>query len=93
MERPEPWENPDPERYHFEPVESEGDRWRLWARGQCRYIVGPRASDRCPCPGAAQILRGNRWWNYCEDHLYGRWIEDGKIMQWRLIENDREVSR
>lgn len=26
-----------------------------------------------------------RPWDYCADHMYGRWIEDGKVMGWRLV--------
>lgn len=24
-------------------------------------------------------------WDYCADHLYGGWIEDGKVMHGRLV--------
>lgn len=33
-------------------------------------------------------LRGNgkrpAWWAYCADHLYGRWVEDGHVVEWRV---------
>lgn len=25
------------------------------------------------------------WWKYCAEHLYGRWIENGAVMFWRLV--------
>lgn len=25
-----------------------------------------------------------RWWLYCERHMFGRWIEDGQVMEWSL---------
>lgn len=30
------------------------------------------------------MCRGQTWWAYCERHLYGRWIEDGKVVGWVL---------
>lgn len=26
------------------------------------------------------------WWAYCADHMYGRWVEDGRVMGWALRE-------
>lgn len=53
-----------------------------------------RAARRPSCgrDAVAWMDRGVRWHNwyaYCGDHLYGRWIEDGKIMWWRLAGPDK----
>lgn len=66
------------------------DRWRLESDRTCRMVEGtPRR--RCTNPAVAALNRGYRrtfcepvdsWWPYCEDHLYGRWIEDGVLMIW-----------
>lgn len=44
-----------------------------------------------PCrePAVAVLDRSRRrgrrlWYGYCDEHLYGRWIEDGKVVGWRL---------
>ena len=60
---------------------------------QCRYIIGP-AYARCPNSGLAALNRGrwdhrrgirhDSWWVYCAEHMYGRWIEEGQIVSWRL---------
>lgn len=92
--RPDPWENPDPEHCHFEAVEA-GPEWREGGSGRrCRFTLEGRRT--CRAPAVARLDRGKRvhgqrqpmWWHYCGDHLYGRWIEDGKVMQWRLVENE-----
>jgi hypothetical protein len=80
MDRP-----PDPPPgYHWEAAE-EGPDWRLVNGKNCRQ-------PHCPRPSAAELARTTylssgktvRWWAYCDQHLYGRWIEDGKIMHWIL---------
>lgn len=44
----------------------------------------------CKRPSVARLLRAHsgsrrgQWWHYCADHLYGRWIEDGQVVGWRL---------
>lgn len=27
-------------------------------------------------------IRGRVPWRYCAEHLYGRWVEDGKVFMW-----------
>lgn len=58
----------------------------------CRYTVGP-GHRTCKAPGVAAVIRGTLrksvWW-YCADHLYGGWIEDGQVMNWRLVELEGE---
>lgn len=56
---------------------------------QCRQRVG---GDRCPNAAEAILWRPvyrtehpKRPWAYCSAHLYGRWIEDGRVMSWRAV--------
>jgi hypothetical protein len=65
-----------------------GPDWRLETGRRCRWGGGYRR-PACGKPSAAALLRAHagtsgRWWAYCESHLYGRWIEDGRIMHWIL---------
>lgn len=62
--------------------------------------VGSRESGferiRCSNPAVAELNRERRtwaqsgsvtrpaWWAYCADHMYGRWIENGQVYEWRL---------
>lgn len=95
--RPEPWENPDPSRFHFEVAPSPD--WRLvdqqeGSKRRCRWTVGP-GHLTCKKPSVAALNRRHRtisqrfgaaWWHYCGDHLYANWIEDGQVLHWRLTE-------
>jgi hypothetical protein len=88
--RPEPPAN-EHEGFHFEAVE-EGEEWRTppVGAGRCRYAVNGRKA--CARPAVATLMRGypptvTRAWDYCELHLYGRWIEGGKVMGWRLVKD------
>lgn len=47
-------------------------------RGYCRRAA-VAAMDRAR-PSSLRRL----WYGYCGDHLYGRWIEDGRVVGWRL---------
>jgi hypothetical protein len=68
---------------------------------RCRYAVGSRAHVRVYCgkPAVAEMNRGryapgarttrrDAWWAYCGDHLYGRWMEDGVLMCWGVVDAD-----
>jgi hypothetical protein len=70
--------------YHYEAVEEDRD-WRAppVGAGRCRWM---EKRICCKRPAVATLMRGSkpRAWDYCERHLYGRWIEDGKVMSWRL---------
>ena len=89
-DRPAPWYDPPPAGFHFEAV-AEGDDWELDSTRTCRRSA---VGGRFPRPGCGRqsvaVLwrkygaNGRRRWAYCEDHMYGRWIEDGKIMHWIL---------
>lgn len=52
---------------------------------RCRYS---RNAVRCPNDAVATLYRpvgghGRRYpWAYCNEHLFGRWIEAGQIMEW-----------
>jgi hypothetical protein len=51
----------------------------------------------CKRPAVAKLLRvmhlgggrGSRgvFWAYCEDHMFGNWLEDGRVMGWVLRES------
>lgn len=76
----------------FEAVETDS-RWR--AGGQGRRCRRPH----CNQSAVARLNRGRTsrrswittpsWWHYCAEHLYGHWIEDGKVMLWIPIWPDR----
>lgn len=83
--------NETPEGYRWEAVE-EGPEWRVvhlrWKWPLCR-------TKGCRDGAAAELNRGRRspqgqgrvdsWWAYCPEHMYGRWVEDGRVMGWRLV--------
>lgn len=76
----------------FRRVSIPDDRWRVLPESApeylCRRMSGGPDYTYCQNRAVAQIERGRRgrwhWWAYCADHLYGRWIEDGVVMSWRL---------
>jgi hypothetical protein len=75
-----------PPGMHFEVVPD--PNWQIGGTGRCRQ-------PKCEKWGVARLNRRarsaagvvDRWWNYCEDDLYGRWIEDGRVMYWRLVDD------
>jgi len=58
---------------------------------RCRQVSGQPGRRACGRPAVAELLRpighkpgdSGTWWAYCEQHLYGRWVEDGSVMGWR----------
>ena len=80
-----------PAGHHWEAV-PEGRGWGIAEPGRkCRF----RGSSPHACgePAAIVVTRGIRRpipWNYCLPHAYGRWVEDGKVMSWRLREDNAE---
>lgn len=66
----------------------EGPEWEVLPDGhtyRCR-------SQHCPNPAVARLNRTKRWsarqtpnwWAYCHEHMYGRWIEAGQVVSWRV---------
>lgn len=70
--------------------------WRL-VEGEKRCRAGAsRKHTACRAPAVAELARRRRrysgpsmdldgtvaWWAYCADHMYGRWIESGRILEW-----------
>lgn len=90
LHRPEPWENPDPERFHFEAVAVDPDgylgwRFRETPDRRCRWSD---QGKRCENVATVELNRGPAWWAYCDQHMYGRWVEGGQIMKWKLVHNE-----
>lgn len=94
MTRPEREAPPDGFKWEAVPADSD---WRLATSleasvHKCRGIRGCRGwviiallrSFRHWKTGQDDV----RWYYYCADHTYGRWLEDDKIMQWRLVEDE-----
>lgn len=64
------------------------DRWQLViGYKRCRLLQGRKA---CGAPAVAEINRAqhgkrDNWWAYCPHHMFGRWIEDGQVWEWRAV--------
>ncbi len=69
----------------------EGPAWRTETGRRCRWS-SPGPLRACGVRSVAAVDRGRLregarvagWWGYCEEHLRPRWIEDGKVMCWKL---------
>lgn len=86
MSRSEPWAEP-PDGFHFEVVADTEWITPPTGAGRCRYTVGP-GHRICGAAPVATLMRGfrpARPWDYCAEHLYGRWIEDGRVVGWWLV--------
>jgi len=76
-----------PDGYRFEPVAEDATKLRIVSTEQVCRMPG------CNRRAVAELNRGYRtkhgrvdsWWAYCEYHLYGRWIEGGHVLHWRLV--------
>lgn len=83
--RPAPWALP-PDGFHFEAVEDA--RWRV-GTGQIFSCRQPKCENNAVATfmRVAHYKSGRRDvpYRYCADHMYGRWIEDGKVLNWRLV--------
>jgi hypothetical protein len=82
-----------PEGFRLAAVPDEG--WRL-ASGEPRRCSRLVCNVRCGRDAVAELMRMRRgrrtrpaWWGYCPEHMYGRWVEDGKVMHWILVEDSR----
>ena len=51
----------------------------------CRWIVAP-INQTCGLPAGAVLYRGDNRipYAYCGAHMYGRWVERGKVYQYVL---------
>lgn len=84
--RPAPPDRNIPDGYIL--VAAEDPAWVYGSLGytKCRR----RGCDREP---VARLMRYSRRWNrnlpwaYCADHMYSRWVEDGKVMYWRIAKD------
>jgi hypothetical protein len=67
---------------------------------RCRRTTGGHPKRRCQNAAVVELDRRRHvwrpadrggpeerpsWWAYCEEHMYGRWIEDGQVYEWRLV--------
>jgi hypothetical protein len=77
----------------YEVVAVEDKDWRLTPEPKrCRWTAGFSPRRACGGPSVAEFRRArlgaiptdHRWWAYCGEHLYGRWIESGQVMHWIL---------
>lgn len=92
--RPAPWSLP-PDGFHWEVVEQTDWISPPVGAGRCRFMEGRKM---CGDPADATLMRrhhskfGTRQvpWDYCARHLYGRWMENGKVLGWRLVEDSDE---
>ncbi|HEY6493291.1 MAG TPA: hypothetical protein VIZ43_08465 [Trebonia sp.] len=81
-----------PAGYHLEAVPeaslSSGGRWRVATGKRCRGCCGG-GRKACGQPSAAELDRSHiagrqRWYAYCANHAYGRFVESGQVMCWIL---------
>lgn len=69
--------------------------WDAAEGGQCRWRGGKNFRDSCPRPAVAVLTRGiyhKQRWPYCEEHMYGRWIEEGFVLHWILAEKGNAAA-
>ena len=80
-----------PPGYHYEWYADKD--WRVVDPGRrCRY-VGGNPLHGCGKPAVAALLRGTKrpsWWCYCEQHLFGRRINNGVVESRCLRPNLKE---
>lgn len=99
-ERPPKWDAwlPEAERLPEDAWQAAPDAdWRVWLPGDaprlCRF--GSPFAGFCRRPAVAFLRRGRRGreWAYCERHMYGRWIEDGRVLNWTVKPDFRQGAR
>lgn len=79
--RPQP--GPDPIPADREPPDGFALVWVPENVNEWRLVAAPRQKCRrpgCRRPAVAEMRRSNGWWRYCDWHLYGRRIEDGRLL-------------
>lgn len=83
-----------------------GYRWEASDAGPDWEVAGP-LDERRPCRGERPpchrpvclvLLRKDRrgWrvrWRYCLEHAFGRWVEDGRVLSWRAVDDDLPTGR
>ena len=88
---------------------SRGQRWEAVPDDSFYWRVEPRRTQRrcrqpaCGVKAVVAMLRGRLGtngylWGCCNRHMYGRWVEAGKVWYWRQVEacschGDRHGSR
>jgi hypothetical protein len=77
----------------YELVAVVNERWRLESGKSCRRRGCPNRSAaelnrarRMPAKGLRPARMVDAWWPYCLSHLYGNWIENGRVWHWILRE-------
>lgn len=77
-----------PAGLRWAPAPEPATLWRIpTTPKRCRMVGANRR--RCEADAVAETnrspdRRGSNWWAYCAAHAYGRWIDDGQVMGWRL---------
>jgi hypothetical protein len=59
--------------------------WEVTDDGWTCSFTSPKKV--CDATAVAILWRGTKRrqrWRYCPEHMYGRWVEDGKVMHWIL---------
>lgn len=85
--QPKPGHRP-PDGYAWAVVDDTGPlEWLLATDAQadryhCRYSTRQPCSSRVVASLQRGRSRGRHF--YCAGHMYGRWIESGRIVSWRL---------
>lgn len=100
MNRPPKWDSWLPEAERLP-----ADAWEVrpdpdWTTdhpriGVSRCRFGSPTYGWCGQPTVAVLFRGRRRnfpYAYCADHLYGRWIEDGRVVWWCIREGWHEKA-
>lgn len=78
------------EGYHYEWVDA-GPRWSVGSRGytKCRIRGCPQEPVEVRMRDAFRGgFRNSYPWAYCADHLHGRIIRDGKILERRYVADE-----
>ena len=80
------WGQPVPDGYEAQ-VYAEDEQWRV--RSEDAPPRKCRGKLACQSPPVAEMNRRpadmrSMWWAYCAEHMYGRWIEGGRVVGCRL---------
>lgn len=78
---------PPPPGYRFEPVAEDASCWQIEPKGTSRWCRQPRCRNKAKVVlirTSSRSKKGYRW-GCCRKHMYGRWVEGGRIWHWRLV--------